>query len=159
MSEHAARTLFIDHASGHEGCTPIFTDGSKFGFGAVFPNFARCGSLQPFTLIFTAELWAILVAIRSLFTLDVAGFIIFTDSRAALPALEDFSNAHPIVLDILNWLVLTARRGQRISFCWVPAHVSVKRNEEADELAKTGASRQVTACLVPRFPQFDLLLM
>lgn len=51
MSEHAARALFIDHASVHEGCTPIFTDGSKsdagVGFGAVFPDFTRCGSLPP----------------------------------------------------------------------------------------------------------------
>lgn len=103
----------------------------------------------PFTSIFTAELWAILVAIRSLFTLDVGGFVIFTDSRAALSALEDFNNAHPIVSDIFNGLVLAARRGHRISFCWVPAHVSVKGNEEADELAKTGGSGQVTACPVP----------
>ena len=158
MSEHAARTLFTDHASVHEGCTPIFTYGSRsdagVGFGVVFLDFTRCGSLYPFTSIFTAELWAILVAIRSLFILDVGGFVIFTDFRAALSALEDFNNAHSIVSDIFNWFVLATGRGHKISFCWVPVHVSVKENDKADELANTGASRQVTACPVLHRPVF-----
>ena len=51
----------------------------------------------------------------------------------------------------------TARRGHKISFCWVPAHVSVKENEKADELAKTGASRQVTACPVPHRDLFPTI--
>ena len=59
MSEYAARTLFIDHASVHEHCKPIFTDGSKsdtdVGFGAVFPDFIRCGSLLLFTSILITE--------------------------------------------------------------------------------------------------------
>ena len=99
-------TLFTDHASVHEGCTHIFTDGSKsntgVGFGAVFPDFTRCGSLPSFTSIFIAELWAILIAIKSLFTLDVGDFEIFSDSRAAMSALEDYNNAHPTVSDIFN---------------------------------------------------------
>ena len=74
-----------------------------------------------------------------------------------MSALEDFNNAHPIVSDIFNWLVLAARRGHIISFCWVPAHVSVKGNEEADELAKTGASRQVIACPVPHRDLFPTI--
>ena len=105
----------------------------------------------------TAELWAILIAIKSLFTLDVGDFVIFSDSRAALSALEDFNNDHPIVSDIFNWLVLAVRRGRRISFCWVSANVSVKGNEEADELAKTGASRQVIACPVPHRDLFPTI--
>ena len=47
-----------------------------------------------------------------------------------MSALEDFNNAHPIVSDIFNWLVLAACRGHIIYFCWVPAQVSVKGNEE-----------------------------
>ena len=124
---------------------------------AIFPDFIRYGSLPPSTSIFTAELWAILIAIRSLFTLDVVGFVIFTYSRAALSPLEDFNNAHPIVSEIFNWLVLAARREHRISFCWVPAHVSVKGNEETYELAKTGVSHQFTACPVPHRELFLII--
>ena len=72
------------------------------------------------------------------FYLGCWGFCYFSDFKAALSTL-----------DIFNWFVLAARRGHTIYFCWVPAHVSVKGNEEADEVAKIGASRQVTACPVP----------
>ena len=89
--------------------------------------------------------------------MDVGGFVIFTDSRGVLSALGDFNNAHPIVSDIFNWLVLAARRGHRIYFCWVPAHVFVKGNEEADELVKTSVSRQVTAYHVPHRDLFPTI--
>ena len=61
------------------------------------------------------------------------------------------------VSDIFNWLVLAARRGYIISFCWVPAHVSVKANEEADELAQIAAFHQVTACPVPHRDLFSTI--
>ena len=64
------------------------------------------------------------------FYLGCWAFVVFTDSTAAMSALEDFSNAHPKVPDIFNWLVLAACRGHKIYFCWVPAQVSVKENEE-----------------------------
>ena len=74
-----------------------------------------------------------------------------------MSVLEDFNNAHPIVSDIFNWLILAARRGHRISFCWVPAHVSVKGNEKANEVAKTGTSRQVTVYPVPHRDLFPTI--
>ena len=91
------------------------------------------------------------------FYLGCWGFCYFFWLQSSLPVLEDFNNAHPIVSDIFNWLVLAARRGHIISFCWIPAHVSVKGNEEADELAKTGASRQVTACPVQHRDLFPII--
>ena len=87
-------------------------------------------TVYPFTSFFPAELWTILVAIRSLLPWMLG------DSRAAFSVLEDFNSAHPIVSDIFNWLVLAVRLGHRISFCWVPTHVSVKGNEEADKLLR-----------------------
>ena len=63
-------------------------------------------------------------------------FTIFSDSMSVLQSLEQFDSRHPIVLKILEWLFLIQRRGHDINFCWVPAHVGVAGNEQADKLAK-----------------------
>ncbi|XP_064083917.1 DNA repair and recombination protein RAD54B-like [Macrobrachium nipponense] len=45
--------------------------------------------------------------------------------------LVHFNPTKPLVLKILEWLVILERRGIRVEFCWVPAHVRVRGNEEA----------------------------
>lgn len=150
---YVTRSLFLDHASQHDGCTPIFTDGSKsdagVGFGAVFPGFTRCDSLPPYASIFTAELSAILLALRSLYPLQVGRYVIYCDSTAALSAVENIYSSHPLVTQIFIWILLCRRRGHVIYFCWVPAHVSVEGNERADEVAKAAALRPAHACPLP----------
>ena len=59
-------------------------------------------------------------------------FTIFCDSRSVLESLENFNSSHPLILKILEWLFLLKRRGREVSFCWVPAHVDVHGNEEAN---------------------------
>ena len=54
--------------------------------------------------------------------------------------MDSFNTRHPIVLEVLEWLLLAKRRGKSISFCWVPAHVGITGNERADALAKTASS-------------------
>ncbi|KAK3878414.1 hypothetical protein Pcinc_016998 [Petrolisthes cinctipes] len=140
-----ARSLFLEHAFTHRESLPVYTDGSKsdagVGFGVVFPDFCLGGSRLPFVMsIFTAELSAILYALQVIFTLPQPSFIIFSDSCIALQALCNFNSSHPLVLAILEWLVLLGRRGHRVIFCWVPAHVGVDGNERADALAKGAVS-------------------
>ena len=66
-------------------------------------------------------------------------FTVVTDSRSALQALESFNPRHPIVLEIVEWLHLIEKRGKKVIFCWVPAHVGVAGNESADALAREAA--------------------
>lgn len=141
-----SHALFLEHSSTHADCTPVYTDGSKsdagVGFGVVFPSFCRGGSLPGVASVFTAELSAIILAVRIIFTLPVSSYVIFSDSRSALSALECFTPSHhPLVLSILEWLYLLKRRGYQVAFCWVPAHVGVPGNEEADRLAVESATR------------------
>ncbi|KAK4328568.1 hypothetical protein Pmani_001044 [Petrolisthes manimaculis] len=139
-----AHSLFLEHAFTHRESLPVYTDGSKsdagVGFGVVFPDFCRGGRLPSVMSIFTAELSAILYAIQVIFTLPQPSFTIYSDSCSALQALCNFNSPHPLVLAILEWLVLLGRRGRKVTFCWVPAHVGVDGNERADALAKAVVS-------------------
>ncbi len=147
------KSMFLAHSFEDEDRTPVSTDDSKsdagVGYGAVFPYFTRCGNFLDFRSIFTAELSAILLAIRAIYPLQVGKYDIFSDSRAALLAIENQFSLHLLVLEICIWLLLWRRRGHVIPLCWVPAHVSVKGNEKAAEIAKAAARRPVPRCSVP----------
>ena len=134
---------FLKHMEEHRGSVFIFTDGSKsnagVGFGAVSQNFNCYGALSKCASVFTAELYAILVALKQIISLNEYHFVIFSDSQSALQALEVFNSLHPLVLEILEWLLLARRKGKEITFCWVPAHVGIMGNEKADEVAKFAA--------------------
>lgn len=97
----AERALFLDRSSAHDQSIPVYTDGSKsdagVGFGVVFPNFSRGCALPP-SLIFTAELSAILSALTIIFTLPQRSFTVFSDSHNALESLTNFISQHPLLL-------------------------------------------------------------
>ena len=140
---------FLDHLNVHGSSVQVYTDGSKgdsgAGFAVVFPDFNRSFSLPKWSSIFTAELRAILYAITVLLTMPQRHFTIFSDSLSALQALGSWSSGNPLVIEILEWLYLCARRGRRVDFCWVPSHVGIPGNEKADALAKAAAVRPPTA--------------
>ena len=148
-----SHALFLEHASSHSNSVSVFTDGSKcdtgVGFGVVFPSFCRGGSLPMVASVFTAELSAIVLALRIIFTLPVNSFTIFSDSQGALSALKSCHIIHPLVLSAFEWLYLLFNRGYLIDFCWVPGHVGVSGNERADRLAREAAARRATQGPVP----------
>ena len=121
LPSHVSLSLFLEHATTHAASLPVYTDGSKtdvgVGFGVVFPSFCRGGSLPAAASIFTAELTAIIVAVKIIFTLSQPGFTIFTDSFSALLALKSFNSTHPLVLSILEWLLLIKHRGRSVDIC------------------------------------------
>ncbi len=41
-----------------------------------------------------------------------------------------------LLLEIFTIMLRIQRAGTDVQFCWVPAHVGVKGNEKADEIAK-----------------------
>ena len=68
---------------------------------------------------------------------------IFTDSQAALKALESVTVKSKLVLECLEWLSELAIQNS-VQLVRVPRHEGILGNEKADELAKKGADTPFT---------------
>ena len=153
---------FLEHLVEHEGSTLVFTDGSKsdagVGYGVIFPNSNKSGRLLDQSSIFTAECFAILIALKEIASQSGDNFVICCDSLSVLQAIGHFNSVHPIIIEILEWLHLLKIGGSNVSFCWSPAHVGVAGNEAADSLAKTAANRSdITRCPLPAKDMYPVI--
>ena len=139
-------SLFQKHFHEHRRSVPIFTDGSKsklgVGLAVVMRDFYVSCRLPNEVSIFYAELYAILIALKLIMTIDERSFVIVSDSRSALMALENCNNNNPLVSDIQEWYNLLRGTQKEIYFCWVPSHVGVSGNEIADKKAKLAIQKK-----------------
>ena len=153
LSDDVIKATFLEHKTLHADSISIYTDGSKsnagVGFGVYSVDLDFSGRLHDYASSFTAELYAVLNAIKSILVLDINNFTIYCDSLGVLELLESYDPIHPLVQEIFKWLVLTKRRGHNIQFCWVPAHVGIRGNERADQLAKAAVSRSPSRHPIP----------
>lgn len=90
----------------HSDSTPVFSDGSKSGAGAVYgfvlATFSSGDSLSGVATIFSAEQSAIVLAQQIIFTLPVLSFTLFSDSRSVLFALDSFTSLTHLILFFLE---------------------------------------------------------
>ena len=138
----------------------IYTDGSKDG-EKVASAAILDGELYQFRLpnnssIFTAELKAIDLALNHIEQDAYWRYIIYTDSLSAMQALEGETTDNPIVVSLLEKLSRLCQRAD-IVFCWLPSHVGISGNEEADKAAKDALSLDVLPFKVP-FTDFKPLI-
>ena len=140
VADSEMRALFYEHFEDHKDSIPIYTDGSKsqdgVGFATVFPDFTIKRRLHNCASVFTAELYAILLALKFLVTLSENSFVIVSDSRSALLAIEAYNSKHPLIMEIQQWLHLIFSKHKKVEFCWVPSHIGIPTNELADTHAK-----------------------
>ncbi len=123
-----------------------YTDGSlingKAGYGAhrTHPRCNLSGSLGGWCTVFQAEIYAILAcSLRelSLGTKD-RSIVIFSDSQAALKALDGLFFTSRLVWECVQTLCILSRRNM-VHLEWIPGHRGFKGNEKADLLARKGA--------------------
>ena len=88
------------------------------------------------TSIFTAELLAVLLALSNIHKTHYNFHILFSDSFSALQAINHNSSKNPIVLDILLKYNNLINHHYDLIFGWIPGHVGIKGNIEADKLAR-----------------------
>ncbi len=90
--------------------------------------------------VFTAELYAIVLALIFIRSHASSRFLILTDSLNALLAFDPFTS-HPIIRTIYPLCDLITHQGKLLAFCWVPTHVGLRGNECADSAAKNVVNR------------------
>ena len=148
ISNEIIKAEFLDHASKHVG-KHLYTDGAKadegVGCAVIAENITIKKRLHNSCSIFTAEIFAVLQAVKYVFSVGKSGesFIIFCDSTSVLLSLKQFMPLHPLVQEVQDWLVLLhSRKRIKMRFCWVPAHVGISGNEQADKAAKEAIELQ-----------------
>ena len=130
----------------------IYTDGSKDG-KKVASAAILDGELYQFRLpnnssVFSAEIKAIDLALNHIEQDAYWRYIIYTDSLSAMKALEGEKTGNPLVVNLLEKLSRLCERAD-IVFCWLPSHIGISGNEEADKAAKDALSLEVLSFKVP----------
>ena len=111
--------MFLDHVNEfHRHAYHMFTDGSKdpngIGSAAVSDSRNILRKLCQMSSIFTAELQAIADVLIIIDDSNQDDFVIFSDSMSSLQAIEKYNNNHPIVMEIILWLVRLFTRHKSI---------------------------------------------
>ena len=138
----------------------IYTDGSKDG-EKVASAAILDGELYQFRLpnnssIFSAELKAIDLALNHIEQDAYWRYIIYTDSLSVMQALEGEKTDNPLVVSLLEKLSKLCERAD-IVFCWLPSHIGISGNEEADKAAKDALSLEILPYRLP-FNDFKPLI-
>ncbi|XP_061384594.1 uncharacterized protein LOC133320381, partial [Danaus plexippus] len=129
----------------HPNTTHTFTDGSKLEDGTVGAAF----TVMIEDAILSAELLAILKACEWASSNQHTRTVMYSDSSAAILAIQNRSDTHPLVAKIHSTVHHTSRS---IEFAWVKAHVGIVGNEAADTAAKRAAKLHKA----PDYTQFPI---
>lgn len=132
------------------GWNKYFTDGSmsKGSRGAAYfdvnRNDSKMFKIYDNVSIMTLELIAILEALNAAHIFNDSFVVIFTDSKSALQHLAQCASGRSrgvtVAYVILNVIHSIIDNGVNLKLQWVPSHIGLKGNEEADRLAKLARS-------------------
>ncbi|MDA3086478.1 reverse transcriptase domain-containing protein, partial [Campylobacter sp. CS_ED1] len=123
----------------HSDHIELYTDGSKIesnvGCACVSKFHTDKLRLPNGASIFTAETKALDLALTFSENYNANKFIIYSDSLSVLQAIKSTTSSNPLVHQVkckYNSLSLN----KTIIFCWIPGHVGIHGNEQADRAAK-----------------------
>ena len=159
-SPQEVKAKFIEHDHKHEKDFKIFTDGSKSALGTgcavITKGHYKVGRLSNLASSFTAEMTAIVHALKEVSKVNAKKFVIYTDSKSSIEAMCQYNPFQPLVQKAQEWLYLIYSRHKSVCFCWVPSHVGIKGNEIADAEAKAACTSNRID--LPELPHTDLYL-
>ena len=150
---HVFSNLFLEIKDAFSSYTHVYTDGSKndtsTSSAVVIDGTILKERISHKASIFTAELHAIVMALRFMKSSNEDEFILFSDSMSSLEAIHHRQWTNPLILCILTLYHELCDQGKQIFFCWIPSHIGIKGNEEADKAAKSAADLPISNILIP----------
>lgn len=141
------KALFLEHMNEtHQHEIHIYTDGSKtdsqVGCAAVAENVVIRRRLHQLSSNFTAETYAIQMALEEILARESRLYVVFTDSKSAIDSIKHINSTHPIISNIIKLLIRVASQEKTVQLCWVPSHVMIEGNEKADTEARAAAASE-----------------
>ena len=123
----------------------IYTDGSKtergVGCAAVYNEVNIDFSLPVLSSIFTAELRAVILALKIITDQNIDNAVICSDSKSVLLTLCNDKFDNPMTAQLKLEIDALLLEGKNIVLCWVPGHSNIPGNELADQKAKLASQK------------------
>jgi len=94
-------------------------------------------------------LYAIVLAYMFVYRKPRKQFIVFSDSLSALQAIKNFDVDNYLVMHIVGEHSRLEKSGKHVELCWIPSHVGITGNENADAAAKAALCQQITFSKLP----------
>lgn len=139
----------------------IFTDGSKHSEGvgaAVYDpqeNIPIKLNIDTFDIsIMNTELIAILEALSYIDSFKQGKYVVFSDSKSALQHLLRCASNYrgtPVAYHIIRALHSLYSKGKNVVLQWIPAHIGLRENEEADFWAKVASIDGIPVRHIPYY--------
>ena len=134
------RSKFREILPRYDGYCKIYTDGSKCNERTAAAYHGLFGTrsfrVKDNSSIFTAEIEAIRGALQYIKVSWMRKFIVFCDSKSLLESISTQESNNPLINDTLQAIYQLYSKNKIIEFCWIPSHVGIIGNEEADTAAK-----------------------
>lgn len=143
-SNYAYRLEYQKIIDRYNNSTHIYTDGSKtnnnVGCSAIIDSCKIKYKLPGITSNFTAETFAIGVALNHIVQSKEENFLLFTDSLSAIKSLSTLYTKDDVIKTAQFTSTLIKNQNKNVVVVWIPSHIGIKGNEEADRAAKEAAS-------------------
>lgn len=148
------RQEFSELQSQYGEYTSFYTDGTKkgplVGCSMIGPSIKQVRRINPTATILTAELYGLLLAVEHITKKKIRRSIIYTDSLSSLRAVNSVKRVtNALVLELQNKIISASNKNIDIILCWVPSHVGIPGNEEADCAACSASEKEVEMHKIP----------
>ena len=146
-SSEIFKQIFLEIHETYKTYEEIYTDGSKEGekvaAAAATPSSIHVSRLSKFSSIFSAEAKAIELALTYALRSRTNKFIIYSDSKSVLQGILHCRPKNPSIVKVTELYTKAFHKGKQIVLCWVPSHIGIRGNEEADRAVNAALNEPI----------------